>query len=163
MDNQVLKAIRERRSIRKYKPEQIKDEELLAVLEAGTWAPSGMGYQNSYICAVQDRETCGIIRRLNAEIWGRDIDPYYGAPTIVIVFSKSDWYNNVKDASLVLGNMMLAAHSIGLGSCWINRCEEVFSTEEGKALLEKLKVPEGYSAFGSIEAASYSSLSVALR
>ncbi len=151
MDNEVLRAIRERRSIRKYRPEQIKDEELQAVLEAGTWAPSGMGYQNSYICAVQDKETCDKIRRLNGEVLGNpEADPYYGAPTIILVFSKSDWHNTVKDGSLVLGTMLLAASTIGLGGCWINRCEEVFASEGGKALLGKLKVPEGYEAVGSM-------------
>lgn len=151
MDNEVLKAIRERRSIRRYLPDQIKEEELKAVLEAGTWAPTGKGTQDPVIIAVQDPELCTVLRRLNAEAWGRpDIDPYYGAPTIILVFSKSDNSNCVKDGSLVIGNILLAAHSIGLGACWINRCKEMFESEEGRRIAPQLGIPEGYEGVGSV-------------
>ena len=100
MDNEVLKAIRERRSIRRYFPQQIKEEELKAVLEAGTWAPTGKGTQDPVIIAVQDPDICAVLRRLNAEVWGKaGIDPFYGAPTIILVFSKADNPNCVKDGS----------------------------------------------------------------
>lgn len=149
--NEILKAIHERRSIRRFKAEQITDEELQTVLEAGTWAPTGMGYQDPFIIAVQNKELCDEIRRLNARVMGTESDPYYGAPTIVLVFGTEKWYNHVKDCSLILGTMMLAAHSIGLGSCWINRCEEVFSNlPESASLREKLQVPEGYVGVGSL-------------
>jgi nitroreductase len=151
MDNEVLKAIRERRSIRRYLPDQIKDEELKAVLEAGTWAPTGKGTQDPIIIAVQDPEICKVLRRLNAEVWGRtDFDPYYGAPTIILVFSRAENPNCVKDGSLVIGNILLAAHSIGLGACWINRCQEMFESEEGKALAPRLGIPVGYEGVGSV-------------
>ncbi len=151
MDNEVLKAIRERRSIRRYLPDQIKEEELKAVLEAGTWAPTGKGTQDPVIIAVQDPELCAVLRRLNAEAWGRpDIDPYYGAPTIILVFSKSDNSNCVKDGSLVIGNILLAAHSIGLGACWINRCKEMFESEEGRRIAPQLGIPEEYEGVGSV-------------
>lgn len=150
MDNEVLKAIRERRSIRRYLPEQIKDEELKAVLEAGTWAPTGKGTQDPLIIAVQDPEICATLRRLNAAVWGAVNDPYYGAPTIVLVFSRAENPNCVKDGSLVIGNILLAAHSIGLGACWINRCKEMFETEEGRLLRPKLGIPEGYEGVGSV-------------
>ncbi|MBP5337339.1 MAG: nitroreductase, partial [Bacteroidales bacterium] len=122
MDNEVLKALRERRSIRRYKPEQIKDEELQAVLEAGTWAPTGMGRQDPWIVAVQRPDLVERLDRMNGEILG-SAHPFYGAPTIVLVFGSdpSVWANSTPDGSLVLGNMMLAAHAVGLGSCWINR------------------------------------------
>ena len=134
MDNEVLKALHERRSVRKYKPEQITDEELLTVLEAGTYAPTGMGYQDPWIVAVQDPEIISQLVRMNAEVMGVTSNPYYDAPTIVLVFGShpDKWRNAVQDGSLVLGNMMLAAHSIGLGSCWINREREMFDTPEGK-------------------------------
>lgn len=137
MENEVLKAIKERRSIRRFKPEQINDDELKAVLEAGTWAATGKGTQDPWIVAVQNQEQKEELIRMNAEIMGVSSDPYYGAPTIVLVFASKENKNNVKDGSLVLGNMMLAAHSIGLASCWINRADKMFETEEGKALLEK--------------------------
>jgi nitroreductase len=150
MENEVLKTIRERRSIRRYKEEQISDEELNTVLEAGTWAANGMSKQDSWIVAVQNKEQSDWLRKENARIMGTESDPYYGAPTIVLVFSSKDWNNNIKDGSLVIGNMMLAAHSIGLASCWINREDKMFETEEGKALLRQWNLPENIIGVGAI-------------
>jgi nitroreductase len=150
MDNEVLKAIRERRSIRRFKPEQITDEELTAVLEAGTWAATGHGTQAPFIVAVQNPAQRDLLASLNAEIFGIDSDPYYGAPTLVLVFAPKDNDNNYRDGSLVLGNMMLAAHAIGLGSCWINREREMFATPEGKALMQELGLPDGLVGIGAL-------------
>ena len=152
MDNEILKALRERRSIRSFKKEQITDEELKAVLEAGTYAPTGMGYQDPWIVAVQNPDLLQKISRMNAAVWGRDIDPFYGAPTYVLVFGTDPavWANSVPDGSLVLGNMMNAAHAIGLGSCWINREREMFATPEGKALMQELGLPEGLIGIGAL-------------
>ena len=152
MDNVVLQALRTRRSCRNYKPEQITDEELQAVLEAGTWAPTAMGYQDPWIVAVQNPTLLAKVSRMNREVWGRDIDPFYGAPTYVLVFASDPekWKNGVQDASLVLGNMMLAAHAIGLGSCWINREREMFATPEGRALMAELGLPEGLIGVGAL-------------
>ena len=151
MDNAVIKALKERRSIRAYKPEQISDEELKTVLEAGTWAPTARGLQDPWIVAVQKPELLKQICRMNAAVWGReDIDPFYGAPTYVLVFGSADSKNAVPDGALVLGNMMLAAHAIGLGSCWINREREMFATEEGKALMAALGLPEGLIGIGAL-------------
>ena len=151
MDNTVLQALRERRSIRRYKPEQITDEELQAVLEAGTWAPTGMGRQDPWIVAVQQPDLVERIDRLNGEILGSP-HPFYGAPTIVLVFGSDPavWPNSVPDGSLVLGNMMLAAHAVGLGSCWINREREMFATPEGKALMRELGVDERLIGIGAL-------------
>jgi len=150
MENEVLKAIRSRRSIRKFKDRQIPEEELRTVLEAGTWAPTGHNRQDCKIVAVQDPAICKKLRELNAKIWGKDFDPYYGAPTIVLVFAPLENPNNMRDGSLILGSMMLAAHSISLGSCWINREEQMFSSEEGKALLPSLGIGEGYVGVGAL-------------
>ena len=139
MDNEVLKALRERRSIRSFKAEQITVEELQTVLESGTWAPTGKGLQSPYIVAVQ-----------NAKQLEVSSDPYYGAPTIVLVFAPKEWPNNVKDGSLVLGNMMLAAHSLGLGSCWINREEKMFETAEGQQLMRDWGLPEALMGIGAL-------------
>ena len=152
MDNAVLTALRTRRSIRSYKPEQITDEELRTVLEAGTWAPTGMGLQDPWIVAVQNPLLKEKLSRMNREFLGTDSDPFYGAPTYVLVFASrpEKWRNGVQDASLVLGNMMNAAHSIGLGSCWINREREMFDTEEGKALLKQWALPEDVMGVGAL-------------
>lgn len=101
MENDVLKAIKERRSIRRFKADQITDEELKTVLEAGTWAATGHGTQKPFIVAVQNTETCAQLRRMNAEVMGVESDPYYGAPTIVIVLAPCDEVNSVKDGSLI--------------------------------------------------------------
>lgn len=152
LDNAVLQAIKTRRSIRKYRPEQIKDEELQAVLEAGTFAPTGHNSQDPFIVAVQNPELIIRLSAMNAEILGTESDPYYGAPVIVLVFAPllETNPNSVKDGSLVLGNMMLAAHSVGLASCWINREQEMFSKEDGKTLMKEIGVPEGYMGIGAL-------------
>ena len=152
MDNVILQALRERRSCRSYKPEQIQDEELQAVLEAGTWAPTGMGRQDPWIVAVQNPELLKKISKMNAAFLGTDSDPFYGAPTHVLVFGSDPavWANSVPDGSLVLGNMMNAAHAIGLGSCWINREREMFATPEGKALMKEFGLPEGLIGIGAL-------------
>ena len=152
MDNEVLKALRERRSVRAYKPQQITDEELQAVLEAGTFAPTGMGYQDPWIVAVQNPDIIAQLVRMNAAVMGVKSNPYYDAPTIVLVFASRPerWENGVCDGSLVLGNMMIAAHAIGLGACWINREREMFETEEGKALMKSFGLPDGLMGVGSI-------------
>ena len=94
---------------------------------------------------------CAILRKLNAEALGKvDIDPFYGAPTIILVCSRADNSNCIKDGSLVIANIMLAAHSIGLGSCWINRCKEMLESEEGRQLAARLGIPEGYEGVGCV-------------
>lgn len=150
MDNEVLKAIRERRSIRRFKPEQVTDEELKTILEAGTWAPTGHGSQDPWIVAVQNEALRKRLTQLNAQIMGVSNDPYYGAPTLVLVFASKDNENNYRDGSLVLGNMMLAAHSIGLASCWINREDKMFETAEGKQIMKELNLPDGLMGVGAL-------------
>ena len=151
MENEIIKALKTRRSVRAYKSEQITDDELKTVLEAGTWAPTAKGLQDPWIVAIQNPALLKRISRMNAAVWGRDdIDPFYGAPTFVLVFGTADWVNAVPDGSLVLGNMMNAAHAIGLGSCWINREREMFATEEGKALMKTLGLPDGLIGIGAL-------------
>lgn len=141
LENEVLRNLHTRRSCRAYRPEQIKEEELETVLDAGTWAPTGQGLQSPVIIAVQDPATIRELSRMNAAIMGVDKDPFYGAPTVLVVLADTRVRTCVEDGSLVLGAMMEAAASIGLGSCWIHRAHEMFDSEEGKALLEKWGVP----------------------
>lgn len=150
MNNEILNGIKERRSCRKYKAEQIKDCELDTVLEAATYAPTGMNRQAPKMVVVQDKETIETLRRLNAEVMGNpDTDPFYGAPTIVIVFSDKNVSTHLEDGSLVMGSLMLAAHAVGLGSCWIHRARQTFETETGKALMKKWGVSDDYVGIGN--------------
>ena len=147
--NEVLKAIRERRSVRRYKKEQITDAELNAILEAGTWAATGMGKQSAVMVVIQDAKTIRALSAINAEIQGAPkADPFYGAPTVVAVLADTTSYNWLKDGSQVMGNLMLAAHSLGLGSCWVNRCDATFDRPEGKAYLKKWGLADTYRGVG---------------
>lgn len=152
MSNVVIDAIKNRRSIRRFKPNQISEQELLTVLEAGTYAATGHGRQNPWIVAVQRPDLVAKLSAMNSAIWGRDIDPFYGSPTIVLVFAShpDSCPTALSDGALVLGNMMLAAHAIGLGSCWINREREMFSTPEGIALMREFGLPDGLIGIGAL-------------
>ena len=138
-----------RRSIRKYKSAQITDEELNLVLEIGTLAPTAMNKQSPKIVAVQDKDDIALMSSLNAKIWGTETDPFYGAPTVVVVFADGENKNGVQDTSLVLGNLMNGAYAAGLGSCWINRAKETFETPEGKELMKKWGVDDKYVGVGN--------------
>ena len=147
--NDVIKNMIDRRSIRKYRDEQIKDEQLEDILVAGEYAASGKGKQATLMVVVQDPETIALMSRLNAEILGADVDPFYGAPTVIVVFADSERPTCVEDGSLVIGNMMLAAASLDVDSCWIHRARQTFETEEGKALMDKWGIPESYVGVGN--------------
>lgn len=146
--NEVIKNMMERRSCRSYKPEQIRDEELDLILTAGEWAPSGMGAQSPMLVAVQDPELVKKLSALNAAVMGSNSDPFYGAPTVVVVFANTERPTCVEDGALAMGNMMNAAASIGVGSCWIHRAREVFASEEGQAFKKAWGVPESYAGVG---------------
>ena len=148
--NETLKVLKERRSIRKYKKEQVAPETLEAILDAGTWAASAKGGQAAVMVLVQDPETISYMSALNAEIQGKPgTDPFYGAPTVVVVLADGETANWLQDGSLVMGNLMTAAWALGVGSCWINRAIELFDRPEGKALLKKWGLPETYRGVGN--------------
>ena len=148
--NETLQVLKERRSVRKYKAEQIKNEELDAILEAGLWAASGKGLQTVKLVVIQDPETIAYLSRTNAEIMGNPgSDPFYGAPTVVTVLADGEAANWLQDGSLALGNMMTAAASLGVGSCWINRAMETFDLPEGRALLAKWGLGENWKGVGN--------------
>ena len=146
--NETIKNLIERRSCRKYSTTQIKEEELNSVLKAGEYAPTGMGRQSPIILVLQNKEKIEKLSKLNAKIMGTDKDPFYGAPTVLIVLADKNIGTYKEDGSLVLGNLMNAAYSIGLGSCWIHRAKEEFETEEGKELLKEWNIPENYVGIG---------------
>lgn len=146
--NETIKNLIERRSCRKYSTTQIKEEELNSVLKAGEYAPTGMGRQSPIILVLQNKEKVEKLSKLNAKIMGTDKDPFYGAPTVLIVLADKNIGTYKEDGSLVLGNLMNAAYSLGLGSCWIHRAKEEFETEEGKELLKEWNIPENYVGIG---------------
>ena len=148
MANDLIDLIKTRRSVRSYTAEPVPEELLDQVLEAGTFAPTGGGHQPPVIVAVTNPETRERLRRLNAAVMGRDTDPYYGAPVIVVVLADGGRGTFVEDGSCVLENLMLAAHALGLASCWIHRAREVFASAEGKALLQQWGVEGEWIGIG---------------
>jgi nitroreductase len=147
--NETLKTLMNRRSIRNYKEEQIKDEELKIVLEAGMYAPSGGNQQSALFIVVQDKEVLKKIDAMNAAIIGKDTHPYYGAPTVILVLADKTKATPLEDASIALGNMFNAAASIGLGSCWVHRAKQMFESEEGKTLLKEYGIEGDYIGVGA--------------
>jgi len=146
----TIDCIKTRRSVRKFKDEQIKDEELIQVLEAGTWAPTSMGAQHPHIVAVQNPDFMQRLIKMNAEVMGTTANPYYGAPTIILVLADRGYGNEIYDGSIVLQTMMLAAHEIGLATCWIHREREMFDSAEGQQLLREMGVEGDLMGVGAL-------------
>lgn len=143
--NEVIRALKERRSIRSYRTEQVREEDLQQILEAATYAPSGMGAQPVILVAVQDPATIARLSQLNAAVMGTKTDPFYGAPTVVVVLADQSCATWLEDGSLAMGNLMLAAHALGLGSCWVHRAREVFAGAEGQELLRQWGIQGNYA------------------
>ena len=144
----TLESIKTRRSIRKYKSDPVPQELLNKIIDAGLYAPSGMGRQATIILSVANKEVRDQLSKLNARIMGTDTDPFYGAPAVLIVLAKKDCPTGIYDGSLVMQNLMLAAHELGLGSCWIHRAKEEFELPEGKELLKSLGIEDEYEGIG---------------
>lgn len=148
--NEVLKAIKERRSIRKFKPELPEKRDLEQIIEAGLYAASGMDRQATLILAVTNPQLRDRLAAVNCKIggWPDGFDPFYGALALLIVLADQSCANRVYDGSLVMGNMMLAAHSLGLGSIWIHRAKEEFGLPEYRQLLKGLGVEGSWEGIG---------------
>ena len=146
--NETIKNLVERRSCRKYSSTQIKEDELNSVLKAGEYAPTGMGMQSPIIVVLQNKSIIDKLSKINAKIMGKDEDPFYGAPTVLVVLADKNIGTYIEDGSLVLGNLMNAAYSLGLDSCWIHRAKEEFETDEGKELLKEWNISENYVGIG---------------
>ena len=147
---ETLTTLKTRRSCRAYKPELIPEEKLNAIIEAGTYAATGMGKQSPIIIAVTDKNMRDKLSKMNATVMGMDMDPFYGAPELVIVLANRAVPTYVYDGSLVMGNMMNAAADLGVASCWIHRAKEEFETPEGKAILEQLGIKGDYEGIGHL-------------
>ncbi len=147
----TLKDLIERRSIKSYKSEPVGEEDLKKILEAGMNAPSGRGLQSAKIVVIRDKATRDKVAKLNAGcLPGLHAgDPFYGAPTVLVVLADSTAHTYLEDGCLVMGNLLNAAHAIGIGSCWIHRAKETFASQEGKALLEQWGIDENYVGIGN--------------
>ncbi len=148
--NETLKVLESRRSCRNFKPDMVKEEELKAIIRAGTYAATGMGKQSPVIIAVTDRKLRDEIAEENRKIggWDEGFDPFYGAPVILIVLAKKDVPTHVYDGSLVMGNLMNAAESLSVASIWIHRAKEEFESEFGKSILKRLGIEDEYEGIG---------------
>ena len=148
--SETLNTLNTRRSCRAYKPELIEEEKLPAILEAGTFAATGMGKQSPIIIAVTDRAMRDKLSKMNAAVMGTDGDPFYGAPELLIVLANKAVPTYLYDGSLVMGNLMNAAAALGVGSCWIHRAKQEFDSEEGKAILKDLGIEGDYEGIGHL-------------
>ena len=150
--NEVMKALLERRSIRKFKPDAMTKEQLGQIVEAGLYAASGKGAQSAIAVVVTNKALRDRLSAENCRIggWEEGFDPFYGAPAIILVLANKNEPNHVYDGSLMMGNMMLAAHALGLSSVWVHREREIFDSEAGKALLRAWGLPETLRGVGAI-------------
>lgn len=147
--NDVIRCLLTRRSVKKYRAEQVEEEKLEQILQAGSYAACGMGKQAGKIVVLQDPADIAQLEKLNAQILGNpDLHPFYGAPTVCVVLADAAAFTAVEDGSLALGNLMNAAHSLGIASCWIHRAREVFASAEGKALLQQWGVEGEWIGIG---------------
>ena len=144
----VLETIKSRRSIRKYKSDMVPQDKLEKIIEAGTYAATGMGKQSPIIVAVTNKELRDKLSAMNAKIMGTNTDPFYGAPVVLIVLADKSRPTYLYDGSLVMGNLMLEAEAQGIGSCWIHRAKEEFESEEGKEILKSLGIEGDYEGIG---------------
>lgn len=147
---ETLTVLKTRRSCRAYKPDPVEDEKLNAIIEAGTYAATGMGKQSPIILVVKDRTLRDKLSKMNAAIMGMEIDPFYGAPELLIVLADKAIPTYIYDGSLVMGNMMNAAADLGVASCWIHRAKEEFESEEGRAILKDLGIEGDYEGIGHL-------------
>jgi nitroreductase len=147
---ETLTNLKTRRSCRAYKPELIEEEKLNAIMEAGTYAATGMGKQSPIIISVTNKEVRDQLSKMNAAIMGVDFDPFYGAPQLLIVLADKAVPTYLYDGALVMGNLMNAAADLGVASCWVHRAKEEFESEEGKAILKKLGIEGDYEGIGHL-------------
>lgn len=146
----AIKNMLTRTSVKKYKPDPVSKEILDQIIEAGTYAPTGRNAQSPIILAVTNKQVRDELSKLNAKVLGAEgIDPFYGAPVVLVVLADKRCNTRVYDGSLVMGNLQLAAHALGVGACWIHRAKEVFEKPEGQALLKQLGIEGEYEGVGN--------------
>lgn len=146
----ILDVIKTRRSVRKYKNDMVPAEIIDKIIEAGTYAATGMDRQSPIILAVTDKELRDKLSKMNSRIMGKseDFDPFYGAPVVLVVLADKSMPTYIYDGTLVMGNLMLEAHALGVDSCWIHRAKEEFESEEGREILKSLGIEGDYEGIG---------------
>ena len=147
--NETINTIISRRSIKAYTDQMVSDHLLQEITSAATYSASGMNKQSAMMVVIKDKTLRDKLSRLNASIMGFDKDPFYNAPVVIVVLADSNVRTYIEDGSLVMGNLMNAAYSVGVSSCWIHRAKEMFETEEGKELLKEWNIPESYKGIGN--------------
>ena len=148
--NETIQNLKTRRCVRAFKPDPVDEALLNEVLEAGTYAPTGGGKQTPVIIAVQDEATVRQLSRMNAAVNGNKNDPYYGAPTVLVVLAERSRGTYLLDGAAVITTLLNAAHAVGLGSCWIHRAKEMFESDAGKALLREWGIEGDYEGIGQV-------------
>lgn len=150
--SETLQTLVNRKSCKAYAPELIEEEKLEAIIKAGTYAATGMGKQSPIIIAITNKELRDKLSKMNAKVMGREgeLDPFYGAPELLLVLANKSVPTYIYDGSLVMGNLMNAAFDLGVGSCWIHRAKQEFETEEGKAILKELGIEGDYEGIGHL-------------
>ena len=146
----ALEALYTRRSIKGFTDQMPTQEDIEKVTKAGMAAPTGMGLQSPYIVVVKNKELRDELSRMNGEVLGTSSDPFYNAPVIIVVLAAKSRGTYLYDGSLVIGNMLNAAHAIGLGACWIHRAKEMFASERGKELLAQWGITEEVEGIGNV-------------
>ena len=146
--SELIEKMQTRRSVRKYRDEMVPKEIVEKIVEVGTYAATGMNRQSPIIIAVTNKEMRDRLSKMNADIMGAKNDPFYGAPVVLIVLADKNTSTHVYDGSLVMGNLMLAAHELGIGSCWIHRAKEEFESDWGKNFLKSLGIEGDYEGIG---------------
>ena len=146
----TLTTLKTRRSCRAYKPDHVEEDKLNAIIEAGTYAATGMGKQSPIILVIKDQAIRDQLAKHNAAAMGMDIDPFYGAPELLVVLANKAMPTYIYDGSLVMGNMMNAAADLGVASCWVHRAKEEFESKEGKTILKKLGIEGDYEGIGNL-------------
>lgn len=149
-EDDIFAKMKTRRSVRKYKSEVPPKAMIEKVIEAGRWAASGRNLQSSVIVAVTNKEIISKLTKINGEISERSSDQFYGAPVVLVVLSDKNWRNKTYDGSLILGNMMLCASDMGLGSCWIHRAKETFELPEWQDWLKSLGIEGEWEGIGHL-------------
>ena len=147
--NDTLELMKTRRSVRKFKSEPVPMDLIEKITEAGTYAANGRNRQTPIVIAVTDKDVLEKLRKTNAEIMGVDTDPFYGAAAVLVVVASKEYATYTYDGSLVMGNLMLAAHALGVSSCWIHRAKETFEMEEWKQWLASLGLEGEYEGIGN--------------
>ncbi len=148
MRNKFIENLKTRRSIRAYQDKMPSMDSIKRIVEAGTYAPNGQGRQSARIIVVTDKSLRDKLSKMNASILGTTADPFHAAPVVIIVLADKDVSTYIYDGALVIGNILNAAHSEGLGGCWVHRAKEMFQSKEGKELLYALGIQGNYEGIG---------------